>query len=84
MEKGLEEYESNSEVVFLEIMRKYDLKRQSYELTLDHSSCPNQNANWQFPDKTGSFPTRTRKMRSTFLYGEKLSGQISTETWKLG
>ena len=59
VEKGLEEYESNSGSSLPAWNGRKEnmiLKDGHYELTLDLSSCPQlKNANWQFPDKNWSF-----------------------------
>lgn len=82
MEKGLEEYESNSGSSLPAWNGRKEnmiLKDGHYELTLDLSSCPQlKNANWQFPDKNWSFTQGPGENEITFLYtGEEPSGRIS-------
>ena len=72
MEKGLEEYESNSGSSLPAWNGRKEnmiLKDGHYELTLDLSSCPQlKNANWQFPDKNWSFTQGPGENEITFLY----------------
>ena len=82
VEKGLEEYESNSGSSLPAWNGRKEnmiLKDGHYELTLDLSSCPQlKNANWQFPDKNWSFTQGPGENEITFLYtGEEPSGRIS-------
>ena len=87
VEKGLEEYESNSGSSLPAWNGRKEnmiLKDGHYELTLDLSSCPQlKNANWQFPDKNWSFTQGPGEMRSHFFIQEKnLPDGSAQETWK--